>query len=87
MKPPHTNIAHDSALQRALETPAPSASLVLGDLLTHIANLRTRGAGERGVAVALHVDQHGDVVIQRYALFAHCGLIGLTVTWKFNMIV
>lgn len=65
--PSHTNMLN-SALQRALESPAPSASLVFGDLITHIADLRTRAAGELGVAVVLHVDQHGEVCIQRYVL-------------------
>ena len=56
----------DSSLQRALETPPPSAALVFGDLLTHIAKLQARGAGEAGVSVMLQVDRHGDISIDRY---------------------
>ena len=61
---------HHSGLQRVLEARAPSASLVLGEMLSHIAKLRTREPGEMGVPVSLRVDRHGEICIERSAAIA-----------------
>lgn len=52
------------ALQRALDTPAPSAALVFGDVLAHLARLRARGPGEAGVQVLWRVDRNCEVWIE-----------------------
>jgi hypothetical protein len=52
------------ALQRALDTPAPSAALVFGDVLAHLALLRARAPGEAGVPVHWRVDRHSEVCIE-----------------------
>ena len=48
-----------SALQRALETTAPSATVVLGELLAHLAAL-----GSGGASVSIEVDRHGEIQIE-----------------------
>jgi len=52
------------ALQRALDTPAPSAALVVGEVLAHLARLAARAPGAGGVPVRWRVDRHGEVCIE-----------------------
>ena len=54
-----------AVMQRTLDSQAPSARLVLGELLAHTSTLvRERGSmvtGSAGAAVALEVDRHGEL--------------------------
>ena len=56
-----------AAMQRTLDLQAPSARLVLGELLAHTSTLvRERGSsvtGSAGAAVALEVDRHGELCV------------------------
>ena len=58
-----------AAMQRTLDSQAPSARLVLGELLAHTSTLvRERGSsvtGSAGAAVALEVDRHGELCVAR----------------------